>query len=126
MNDKSWFKRVFLRYIYKGNPEDTTSSYIEGIFRIQRRVIVTIKCVKDHTLKGSLWYGSTPVEGLLNNRIAQMRAGQVAWLRIDQDEPFVTIENSRGCFNILKSNWERDFKNCYEEANEDENGSAGY
>ena len=83
------------------------------MFRLNKRIIVTIKCIKDVELRGAVWIDSKPIEGLINRRVLTMRVGQVAWIRNDEDEPFITLENSRGCINIKRGDWNAKYSKSF-------------
>jgi hypothetical protein len=106
MSDLKWFKSVFLKHLKRGKFSTTSFvSFFTTMFRLDKRTIETRVCMEDVELRGAPWIDSKPVEGLINRRVLKMRKGQPIWLRIDTDEPFVTVENSRGCVNIAKGDW---------------------
>lgn len=114
MSDVQWFKTIFLRYIRRAKADyQSFSAFLSSIFRLNRRMIGTIKCISAVELRGSVWVDSKPIEGLINRKILKMRPGQHAWLRIDEDEPFVTLENKFGVVNIMKDKWNAEYRKSF-------------
>lgn len=111
MTDLKWFKSVFLKHMKRGKAVRASfTSFFTIMFRLNKRYIETLECIEDVELRGALWVDSKPIEGLINRRVLKMRKGQPAWVRVDLDEPFVTLENSRGCVNILKGDWDAKYR----------------
>lgn len=115
VTDVAWFKRIFLKYLKRAKlASQSVNSFLDSIFRVRQRTITTYKCIKDIELRGAVWVDSVPIDGYINRRVLQMRAGQPAWIREDDGESFITLENSRGVVNIEKSDWYKKFKQHFD------------
>lgn len=114
--NNEWFKTVFIRYLKKMWDRNALSltKFVSVVFRSKERSIMTMECVQDIQLRGAVWVDSKPIEGLIERRILQMRKGQPLWVRDDEGDDFVTVENSRGCINIKKKAWENEYKRFFE------------
>ncbi len=118
MTNAQWFDKVFLKYLRKAKPEKgSLTDYFYQMFRLKERSIDTFICVADHELRGAVWVDAKPIPGLIDRRVLTMRKDQHAWIRYDEGETFITLENSRGCVNIPKSEWHRTYKKFYVEGN---------
>ena len=114
MSNIEWFKKVFLRYLKRAKQERASfADFFTQMFRTKYRSIDTLICTADHELRGALWVDSKPIDGLIDRRVLTMRKGQRVWLRDDAEEPYVTLENSRGCVNVKKSDWNGKFARYY-------------
>lgn len=114
MTNIEWFKQVFLKHMRRAKPErGSFVDFFVQMFRLKERSIDTLVCTKDHELRGAVWKDAKPIEGLIERRVLMMKKGQHIWLREDEGENFVTLENSRGCVNILKADWYSKFRKYY-------------
>lgn len=106
ITDIAYFKQVFLKYLKRGKLEKQSyEDFFAQAFRLDERTITTMKCTSDVKLRGSLWVDSVPIEGLIARRVLNMRKGQIAWVRDDKDEKYITLENKFGCVQIDRSEW---------------------
>jgi hypothetical protein len=114
MSNLEWFKTVFLKHLKRAKAAKASfTEFVALMFRVRVRSIETLKCIADHELRGALWVDAKPVQGLIDRRVLTMRRGQAAWLRSDDGESFVTLENSRGVVNVPKSEWYRTYARYY-------------